>query len=398
MDRPDADFEAGRLTVRAPYRVITDSLDDGPMVVCSATGLPSIGAEYAWGNDANPYLFCKRYDPRPIGSAPTLTWKVIVEYSTPEVKEARDTGGGGGKISTADFTNPLGELPEIKMHSSGREELLTQIYDNFTGILKPVTASNGEVFDPPPKTLGQAITIEISRNESIATNTGYAISFQNAVNLDPFFGFAPGYLKFKDITFNLQTRQMPNGAQFPFLRGSYVIEYNPMGWDEKILDYGTYTWQAGQGGLLVRQKIKNADGHPTAAPLNGRGQLLAMRTPATFSGTTMTLAVTTPQTAFQDGDLVQLNNIGGGLPAAQMPGSPVIANLQDCVTFYAVGTGVRQYRLVTDMSQEFNGVIFVTAGTGTHYASCPGVWFTLRKYPWRSFAPLGLPQNWLLVQ
>jgi hypothetical protein len=415
INMPEGNFGLGRQMVRVPYRVIVNSQNDGPLTVASAPGLPVIYSTYAWGSESNDELVLTRFESKRQGSSKTLTWIVEAIYETPETKEGRsnrDAGAGTGRRTAGEFTNPLLEIPTVKWHSSGREALLTRIYDNTTGIVKPCTASNGEVFDPPPKFIETFATLEIQRNESIAANQpGIAALYTNAINSDVFWGLPAGYWRFKEIVPERQDRQIPVAPyKFPFLRVSYVAEYNPAGWDIQLLDYGSYYWErpvnspGGAAGAIParRIKIKTADGHDTSAPLNGYGMPLPDRvpwTPVTGAGPgAVTIAATSPIQKFNVGDLIQFTAI----PTTGSPPSSVVAPapLSFNTVYYVISNTVTAGAQAIDVSTTPGGarIALTTTGTGWQYAYSPGVFFTIRPYNRLPFAALGLPQSFAAVQ
>ena len=416
MDRPSGSFELGKYVVRVPYRVVVDSVNDGPQTVASAAGLPILYSTYSYGSESNSEMLARRYEPEPIGSSKTLLWRVNVVYETPSQKEGRggpggrDAGGGTGRVTPGEFLNPLLELPSVKFHSSGREALITRIYDNITGTFKPCTASNGEVFDPPPKFIETYGTLEISRNEPISSpQPGTALGYGNAVNSDYFWGIAPGYWRAKEIVPERQDRQLPSSPfKFAFLRVAYAFEYNPQGWDIPLLDYGSYYWArpenssaAVPGNLpAVRRDIMTREGTKTSAPLNGNGMPLPDRVPytPTAASDVINIAATTPPQRFSVGDIVQFSAIPltGSPPSSVVAPAPLSFNR----VYYVVENIVTAGAQALKVSATFGGaaITLTDTGTGWQYIYSPGVFFTIRPYNRLPYAALNLPQSFALVQ
>lgn len=422
MDRPEGSYHTGKYTVRVPYKVVVSSIQDGPQIVASAPGLPLIFSQYSFGNERNPYMFLMGFDPKPLGSPPTLTWRVDAVYETLPLKEGREgtrgnaSGGGTGRQTPGEFTNPLLELPIVKFHSSGREALLTQVYDTTTGVTKPATASNGEVFDPPPKYLEPYATLEITRNEAIgARQPGIAIQYANTVNSDQFWGATAGYWRCKEIIPERQERQIPGGSfRFPFLRVSYSFEYNPNTWDIQLLDYGSYYWQRARvdqgadgqpNNAAERIQIKTKDGQPTSAPLNGNGYPLPDRAPCRFSGgsSTITLPTTTPIQQFHVGDTVLFSAtpiVGGAANAVTAPTGLAFGTAYYVVSTTPANPTATQATTAITVSATRTGAAIVPsdAGSGNFYVYSPGIFFTVRPYTRLAFRALGLPQSFAQVQ
>jgi hypothetical protein len=421
MGPPEGSFELGKYTVRVPYRVLVTDRNDGPLIVLGASGLPALYSEYSFGNESNADMLLRRYEPKHISTPGALAWRVDCVYETPQQKEeksgagtsSRNSGGGTGRERAGQFENPLLEWPIVKTHSAGREALITRIYDNITNSFKPCTASNGEVFDPPPKYLQTFFTLEITRNEPItAAHLSIEATYTNAVNSDVFWGIAAGYWRIKEITCERQDRQLPNTPfKFAFLRVTYTIEFNPETWDLFLLDHGTYYWKrpandnnglptAGGNQPAEKKTIQTADGHPTSAPLNGRGQPLPDRRPYTPRQTTdpsFSIAKMTPTYAFTDGDLVMFS----GLPRQDETTVTAPSGISYNTAYY-----VRDVVTAADGSQTFNvattasgtRISLADTGTGHQYIYVPGVFFTIRPYSRVAFSGLGLPQSFALVQ
>ncbi len=364
----EGDFETGKYEIRVYYRVIVNSRLDDPIVVCSASGLPELYSLYS-GNGTQDEMRLRKYSAVRTGDKATMVWKVTAYYSTPEIKEGKGggnhAGGGTGRETGGEFENPLLELPVVKMTSTGREKPLTRIYDNISGSFKPCTASNGEVFDPPPRTLETMVTLSITRNEPITANHPYiAIIYTDAVNSDPFFGMFPGIWKIKEIVVERQERQIKGGAKFPFLRVTYSFEANKEGWDERLLDYGTVYYPDTafpSTAPALPTDITTARGQKTSAPLNGRGQPLMDRKQFTVVAATdvFTVGASRPGSGtLVDGDLVQVANTGGALPAPLREGSTYRVISLSGSTFSLAGT-VRNVR-ITDAHTSGVGVVEIT--------------------------------------
>jgi hypothetical protein len=319
-------------------------------------------------------------------------------------------------------------MPLVKWHSTNRESLITQIYDNTTGIFKPCTSSNGEVYDPPPKFIDGYDQLEITRNESISyPQPQTAILYKNAVNTDRFWGQAPGIWRCDKISPERQERQIPSGGRFPFLRTTYIFEANPAGWDLSLMDYGTFYLEEDPrnanplalGSFPVqKRRFMTEDNHPTSGALNGRGGPLAQKIEVQIvdsASSVFTIAATTPSIKFQSGDLVQLSNTGGRLNSVKAIGGRTVQNPAPNYPMGLTQGGVYYVTNPGDTAsggQEFDlSPVKPTAanssgqklrvnddGTGTHYISQPGVFFTIRPYKRLPFARLALPQGFAQVQ
>jgi hypothetical protein len=409
-------------------------MNDGPDVASGALAAFGIVlfTPYVTPNESDPQALLRSVTAERIRPG-FATWKFVCEYSTPPRREyrgagERDSGGGTGRETPGEFNNPLLELPTVKFAMASREVLLTQIFDNISGAIKPCTASNGEVFDPPPKTLERNIELTISRNERLTANhPAIGMMFQDAVNADVFWGLPPGVWKVKSILAERQQRQVANGSQFAFLRVEYAFEGKPLkianlsnlslppantivsSWDLQLLDYGSYYYgpppgplspgsMAGIGALGGRQQNGNNPqeihfsgraGNPKNGLLNGMGGALPDRVPVVSVGTN-TLTVPTNSYPFTSGLQVTISNVGGAPPA------PLVATN----VYYVVSPGGSPTGTTFKLSLTQGGaaITYTTAGTGTTYIGSPGVFLQVRSYPWLRYGLLNLPQRFSQVQ
>jgi hypothetical protein len=397
---PTGSFQKGKYEVRTFWRVIVDSDDDSCVTVVNATGLPLLDSTYEWGNESNEEMYAEEYITTSLG-AKTKAWEVTVVYRTPALKDdsSEDAGGGAGRRTPGEFLNPLLELPTAKVHFSGRETLLTQIVD-VNGNLGPVAASNGEVFDPPPKYMQTIMTLTIERNEVIdADHPAIGAAYTNRLNSDYFWGIAPGFWKIKEITAEPKSRQIPGGDTNRYLRVSYVFEYNPDGWPIELLDYGTYTWEQRPGPVAANpQLVKTAikiNGKEAAAPLNGKGRVLQDRLSFTvLSGSSaLTIPASTGNISYAVGDVVQVVSPTGVLP------SPLGRD----TNYYVVDVldSADPTQLTTfglSLTEGGAAVEYLDSGTGSFYIWSPGVFSTVNPYESVAYANLLLPANFMACQ
>lgn len=102
----DRDQE-GHRTYKLLSLVKTNDYSDGPTSVMLASGLPTIGSYWAFGNDSDPYAICwptmsvQRWQPRPgeVGKH----WTVEQTFSTRPLKRCQDNS----------IEDPLAEPPKI---------------------------------------------------------------------------------------------------------------------------------------------------------------------------------------------------------------------------------------------------------------------------------------------
>lgn len=141
--------------------------------------------------------------------------------------------------------------------------------------IKPCMASNGEIFVPPPEMDESHLIMTITRNEDItAPHPALAITYQDVVNSDIFWGALPGQCKCKSITVQRQVKQFPDGSALPYLRVTYIFHFKSS-WNIQLLDKGTWYWYQQTNASPVREQKKvTSDGQPVDCLLDGKGGLL----------------------------------------------------------------------------------------------------------------------------
>lgn len=141
---------------------------------------------------------------------------------------------------------------------------------------KPLRSSAGEVFVPPPMMDDAMLILTITRNEDLNSPVLQTSAlFQNAVNLDGFFGLNPGQVKCQCITCQRQTKQLPDGTTYAYLRVTYLFHVKAT-WDIQLLDKGSYyLFQSSIMAPVTKQKFITDDGQPRDGLLDGNGGKLA---------------------------------------------------------------------------------------------------------------------------
>ncbi len=275
-DSPQGDFDLNKHSLTRKFLVQSNDVNDGPLTVGSAAGIPKLFSLYRFGNENHLYarlrhIDCERIQP---GS---LYWEVTCKYETPADEEGGNKAGGVEREKEGQNDQPLLMLPEIETSFETYQEVVWYVYNATTKALEPCKASNGQVFDPPPTRDRSRLNLTITRNEDISTPVlATAVAYQDAVNSDYWWGLAPGTWKVQAITVHRETKQLSNGSIFPYLRVSYKFQARQT-WDTQLLDAGTYYKNDLGGAPPVVQKIRflTTDGHPTTGPLDGHGNKLA---------------------------------------------------------------------------------------------------------------------------
>ena len=165
-------LQSGRSYQRR-FRVLTDSQDDGPVVVMSALGL-------AYGDRYNPSYNSSEADLFAYNNSITcdaagddgIEWIVTANYSWYDPLQA-----GGGQNQ-----NPLLMPIEVSWDMRDLEAALDRDIDG-----NPILNTAFDPYDPPLMTDDTRLTMTIVRNEA-AFNLGWVLTYKGAIATDPFAG------------------------------------------------------------------------------------------------------------------------------------------------------------------------------------------------------------------
>ena len=252
---PSGKLDLNSQSFTRSFIVHTNSYFDGPLIVFNAIGIPRPFSLYGTYNEYHFTARAREFNCDRL-AANSLAWKVDVEYRTPD-----PTRGENQKEVENQHDNPTLELPEISTHFETSQTVVYGKYNTGTGNLEPYQSTCGEIFDPPPMKDSSRLVLTVSRNEDILSpHPSLAITYQDAVNSDTFFGAAAGSAKVKSITCNRATKQTTSGATVVYLKVVYIIEFKDT-WDLQILNAGTWAWDS--VGLKNHIQFKTKDGHPT---------------------------------------------------------------------------------------------------------------------------------------
>ncbi len=95
----------GHRTYAAKFLVLCSDVDDGPLVVSTATGLPVTGAAWTYGNDSDLWALCyPDVTAKPlVDKEDNKVWEVSKKFSTKPLK----------RCQTSSIENPINEPPNI---------------------------------------------------------------------------------------------------------------------------------------------------------------------------------------------------------------------------------------------------------------------------------------------
>ena len=246
--------EGGKRTYRAMYVVVTDDINDGPLTVRMAAGIPQIGDSYSLGNDYDPTAFVKSITPTRKGEN-SKVWEVVVEWS-----------------ELAKVDNPLNR-PAKK--NWGFEQAGKVAWQDIDG--KAILNSAGDYFDPPIEIEDSRPLLTVVRNDA-TFDPLLAIDYQDAVNEDRFLIANPGQCKVAGIE---ASEEEENDVKF--WRVVFHFAFRREGWLAEPLDQGRYATVDANGAAQKRTPIPDKAGDPVTdpVPLDGKGAELVDATPET---------------------------------------------------------------------------------------------------------------------
>lgn len=232
------------------YQVVTDDLNDGPQTVGIALGLSPFDV-YGYGNDVDPGARAKTIRIERSEDDP-YHWDVEISYDS-NVEQFPD--------------DPLSRPTLIAYSFAQFQQVATKDVNG-----KAIVNSAAFYFDPPPEIDQSRLVITMTRNEPIFDPI-LAVAYQDSINEDYWFGFAPGLVKIQNLN---GTPEQENGQYF--YRVVYEFHVRWDGWKLSVLDQGFY-YRDGSGSHV----IKDADSQPIVEPalLDGSGGILSSPSPAT---------------------------------------------------------------------------------------------------------------------
>lgn len=243
------------------YQVITNDLDDGPITVLSAQGIPTYGTTYTWGNDFDNWAFCDSANASLVREDETRrVWRVTITHSTmPRVR-----------CADVQRENPLDEPPVL---SGSFVQFTKPAEEDKDG--KPIVNSVDEPFVP-------AVEINDSRDSLVIEVNTLSISLpqraeaKDRVNKDHIWGLEPRTVLLKRWAW----QKMTYGVCNEFIRHTYEFEINYDKWNHKLFNVG------------YRKKNPEATGEDDKylTIMDGRDQPRHQPTPLDLDGNVLDLA------------------------------------------------------------------------------------------------------------
>ena len=252
------DGSDGKVTFSVPYKVATNSANDGPLVVLSATtsGLPAINESYTFGNESFSGL---RVKTRSAARVDRKQWIVTCEYST------QDTTGVGGD----DPANPLLRTPKVRFGGNPGTRAIDKDRDGTE-----IKNSAGQKFDEILEIPWSTPFFTIEKNFS-SYNTLLVESYQNAVNSDTFHGFIAGIVRVESLEIS---NEEENDISYVRVLGEFHVNRDK--WVPLQVVNSGYMEKSGSDLIRIKDKDKQNVSEPVL--LDADGAALTAGSAATF--------------------------------------------------------------------------------------------------------------------
>jgi hypothetical protein len=235
-------------TYTATYKVSCSTLDEDPVTVLAAAGLPTLAS--TWPGDGGAYCVSRKPEQDELNNA----WTVTLEYtSNPDVRTEPDE---------EEAENPLLRPAVIDRGPVSRQRIVVKDTDGWY-----VLNSAGEPFNPPVEREEHAPAFSISKNlafwpaaAELAYTDSIALGSKGLI-----YGARVG--KFNGFS---GREAFENGYSFWQVTGEFELDWE--GWNKPLIDAG-YNEKFDDGVLFYLMPILGANGERPAQPvlLDGSG-------------------------------------------------------------------------------------------------------------------------------
>ncbi len=287
------------------FIVRTNSASDGQIAVLLAIANPNLNANpvvlgqtYSWRNESDASSICREIAPKRRGDK---VWEVLCRFKPFDDAEKQS----GNKPEEPD---PFLRPPEISWPKEDVQETVWKAYrrqdeGDGTWTAQPVGTVNsaGGMYAQPVTRNRRKSILHFARSESVFPQ-GWALLFEDALNLRAFLGWPPytalcrsitGTWQCENVTREIAERHNPPSG-FPRQRGqtwwvywwrvAYEFAFDRRGWLDELLDAGAFyrDTRASIGGnpnpnFNKLSAVRDKGGLPMHGPflLDGKGGLLS---------------------------------------------------------------------------------------------------------------------------
>lgn len=238
------------------WQVRATDVEDGPLQVFLASGLPAIGSTWSIGNDTDAWAFCwpNWKIKQIIDGELNLDWEVEQTFSTRPLK----------RCQTSSIDDPLDEPPKISgSFMSYTEEAAYDYLGN------PLVSSSWEQFRGPQVERDEVRAAIVISVNVLTLPLGQYAEFMNHVNDATLWGLPTRCVKLSGVTFE----QNLYGTCTYYYTITYSFDINFNTFDVPLLDMGTRVL-AGAGTLTNPKHFiayKDMLGNNSSVILDGFG-------------------------------------------------------------------------------------------------------------------------------
>lgn len=255
------------------YQVITDSVNDGPLVAQGASGIPGRGTSYSFGNESDSFSFADTANAKLVSvESSRKLWHVTVTFKHPSLQEQKDESTNG------QYANPV----DMGWKISG-SFATEQVPARKTWTDKLIENSAKQPFlNPPLMTDGRVDTLILQKNTP-AISLPLRAKLRGCVNLNPIWGLAARQVKLTRWDYQI----LYYGSGVPYVSNTWEFsiksQLHPqfqavaleMGWTDFVIDRGTRVIRDANA-VDPRKKYKPilVNDQEVEANLDGQGNLL----------------------------------------------------------------------------------------------------------------------------
>lgn len=218
------DNEEGHRDYKIVFRVVSDDKNDGPQQVKDTPGLPLPGAVWAYGNDFDPWAWCRNSGTvtavQPKEGDPTFVWNVEYLFSSKPGKKCQDE----------QVEDPLLEPVKISIGGKGYQEEAT--HDRYG---QPIVNSAFEQIRGPQNEWEMSNPVVKFSYNLPNYDTALHAWMRNKVNDSVLWGLPPRTIKLTEAS----AEQKYHGTCEKYWTVNLEFEIKFDGWDRDILDEGT---------------------------------------------------------------------------------------------------------------------------------------------------------------
>lgn len=269
----NSQLTASSITSSRTFYVIAESRAESDFDIFGATGMP---VRYGDRHPRNVGVFALEWsatqDPRH-----WYKWTVEVGYTRPEENQDSENNPDD---------NPLLRMPDISYDTESVTIAATGERDADGNVTKGIVTSAGEPYDPHPEEEVEILLINITRWELPFFSVVDFLRLQNGVNDAAFtwgdatFEEGQAKVRIRIGATQQHTLKSPADPNDPNDRPGQIVRYrqhdiliavSPLGWDLRLLDFGTYYNDDG----AIKRFIEDGSDAKEMGLLDGAGGKLA---------------------------------------------------------------------------------------------------------------------------